>query len=99
MRKSGEILGFGAIWIAVEDIHITNIVVKKNLRRKGIGKLLLDKLIEESQMLGFRVLTLEVSEKNLSAIKLYAKYGFETVGIRKNYYNDNENAIIMNKII
>jgi len=103
-----EILGFAGVWKAVDDVHITNIVVRKKLRKQGIGSILLEKLIKISKDYNLHVdeqcsslhnkinsITLEVNYKNTSAIKLYSKYGFKKVGIRKNYYNNTEDAIIM----
>lgn len=90
-----EIVGFAGIWISVDDIHITNIVTKKDLRNQGIGKKLLEHLIMVSKEKNLSSLTLEVNEKNIPAICLYEKYHFQKIGQRKNYYKQNENAIIM----
>lgn len=89
------VVGFAGIWTAVDDIHITNIVTKKNFRKQGIGKKLLEHLIKISKQKNLSSLTLEVNEKNKPAIKLYEQYNFKKIGIRKNYYKQNENAIIM----
>ncbi len=95
-NSNNVILGFGGIWKAVDDIHITNIVVKKDLRCKGIGSMLLDKLIELCKKeKDINSITLEVNTKNIPAIKLYEKYGFKNVGIRKKYYNNTYDAVIM----
>ncbi len=94
--KNDVILGFGGIWKAVDDIHITNIVVKKDLRNKGIGSMLLNKLIELCKKeKNINSITLEVNTQNIPAIKLYEKYGFKNVGIRKKYYNGKYDAAIM----
>lgn len=89
------IVGFAGIWTAVDDIHITNIVTKKSHRNQGIGKKLLEHLIKISKQKNLSSLTLEVNEKNEPAIKLYEQYNFKKIGKRKNYYKQNENAIIM----
>ena len=89
------IVGFAGIWTAVDDIHITNIVTKKDLRNQGIGKKLLEHLIKISKQKNLSSLTLEVNEKNEPAINLYEQYNFKKIGKRKNYYKQNENAIIM----
>ena len=96
-KKNAEIVGFGCIWKAVDDIHITNIVVKKTYRQQGIGSLLLKELIEISNKENVTSITLEVKASNLPAQNLYAKYGFEKLGRRKKYYNGTEDAIIMTK--
>lgn len=98
-KENNKIVGFAGMIILPDDIEITNIVTKKSERKKGIGKLLLDKIIEISKEEKKELLSLEVNEKNLIAINLYSKFGFEKVGIRKKYYNGIEDAIIMTKKI
>lgn len=94
-KYDGEIVGFAGIWKAVDDVHITNVVTKKCYRNKGIASKLLEKLIELAKKENVSSLTLEVNENNMYAIKLYEKYNFKKIGLRKNYYLQNENAIIM----
>lgn len=97
-KKENEIIGFAGIWKAVDDIHITNIVVKKSFRNKGIGSIILKQLIEISKLeKNINSITLEVNIKNVPAQKLYEKFGFENVGIRKKYYNNMDDAIIYTK--
>lgn len=96
---NNEIVGFAGIWIAIDEAHITNIVTKKSYRNQGIGKTLLDNLIILSDSLNLNSITLEVRESNTPAIKLYEKFNFKNLGVRKNYYKNNENAIIMTKIL
>lgn len=88
-----EIVGFSGIIDTVEQMEITNIVVKKNMRKKGIGNLLLKELILLSK--GKNNIFLEVNAKNINAIKLYEKNGFKNCGIRKKYYNGTDDAILM----
>ncbi|MBQ2938032.1 MAG: ribosomal protein S18-alanine N-acetyltransferase [Clostridia bacterium] len=95
-NENFEILGFAGLKIIIDEADIMNIVVKKNFRNKGIGSFLLDNLISFSKNLNLNVITLEVSEKNLTAISLYENFGFEKLGIRKNYY-DNSDGFIMSK--
>lgn len=95
IKKDEEILGFAGIWKSPVDCQITNIVVKKTCRKQGIGSLLLERLIEIAKSTNFDVIGLEVNENNMSAINLYEKYGFQKVGIRKKYYNNIDNAILM----
>ena len=92
---NGVVVGFAGIWKAVNEYHITNIAVKKDMRRKGIGSSLLEKLIEVVKSKNIDSITLEVNCKNLSAIELYKKYNFKQVGIRKKYYNQTDDALIM----
>ncbi len=95
-KNKDRIIGFAGIWIIVDEGHITNIAVHPDYRKNGIGSKLVNSLIENSKQWGCNALTLEVRASNIAAQRLYKKYGFEEEGIRKNYYNDNnEDAIIM----
>ena len=98
-KINDKIVGFAGIWIAIDEAHITNIVTKKINRNTGIGKILLKNLINLCISLNLNSITLEVKESNIPAIKLYEKFEFKNLGIRKNYYNNTENAIIMTRIL
>lgn len=95
IKEKDKILGFAGVWISPVDAQITNIVVKKDSRKNGIGSLLLERLIEIAKNAKQEVLRLEVNENNKPAINLYNKYGFEQVGLRKKYYNGMDNAVLM----
>lgn len=97
--KGKEVVGFAGIIILPDGTEVTNIVTKKVERKKGIGKLLLDKLINMTITEKKEVISLEVNEKNIIAINLYKNFGFEKVGRRKKYYNGIDDAIIMTKKI
>lgn len=94
-KFENEIVGFAGIWFAYDDIHITNIVTRKDKRNLGIGSKLLKKLIQISKESSLKEITLEVNEHNNNAICMYQKFGFSIIGIRKKYYNNTDNAIIM----
>ena len=91
------ILGFTGIKVILDEAELMNIVVKKDFRHNGIGSILLDDLINYSKKLNLKTITLEVNENNLSAIRLYDKFSFDRLGIRKKYYNGESDAIIMSK--
>ena len=90
-----DIVGFAGFKKIIDEADIMNIVVKKSFRNIGIGSLLLKNLIEKSIKLEIKQINLEVNENNVSAISLYKKFGFKTTGIRKNYYNNCDSAILM----
>ena len=98
-KFNNQIVGFAGIWFSVDDIHITNIVVKKNCRNQKIGSLMLNNLIELCENRTQKSITLEVNSNNIPAQKLYQKFGFKNVGIRKKYYNNTGDAIIMTKTL
>lgn len=90
-----EIVGFAGIWKVLDETHITNIVTKISKRYMGIASKLLEELIKTAKAEKSSLLTLEVNETNINAIKLYGKFNFKKIGLRKNYYGQNKNAIIM----
>lgn len=98
-KENGKIVGFAGLWFSPVDAEITNIVTKKTERKIGIGKALLDRLIEMAREAKRDNISLEVNENNVPAGSLYEKAGFEIAGIRKKYYNGKDNAIIMTKYL
>lgn len=97
-KINNKIVGYAGIWKSVDDVHITNIVTKSILRKQSIGSMLLSSLIEMAcSEKGITSITLEVNSNNIPAQKLYQKFGFKIVGLRKKYYNNIEDAIIMTK--
>lgn len=92
---NNEIVGFAGILKILDEIHITNIVTKISKRHQGIASSLLEKLITVSKLECATLITLEVNEFNTNAINLYEKYNFKKLGLRKNYYGQNKNALIM----
>ena len=98
-KDKDGIIGFAGIRIILDEAHLMNIVVKKEKRGKKIGKLLLENLIKISKDVKAKSITLEVNMKNEVAINLYKKFEFNEVGIRKKYYNNVDDALIMTKVI
>jgi len=88
------IVGFAGIKVMLDETDIMNIVVRKDFRNQGIGTLLLKNLINLSKEKNLNTITLEVMEENYPAIHLYKKFGFQRVGIRKNYYQ-GKNGLLM----
>lgn len=92
----GEIVGYGGIWVIMDEAHLTTLGVAKPHRRHRIGEQVLVALLEEAIRRNARRATLEVRESNAAARNLYRKYGFQPAAIRRAYYTDNhENAIVM----
>lgn len=93
---SCPIIGYGGVWLTVDDAHITTIAVDPRFRGYGVGELLLNGLIDAAYDLEAKMLTLEVRVSNTVAQRLYVKYGFQPGGTRRRYYTDNgEDALIM----
>ena len=93
---AGELVGYAGTWHIIDEGHITTIAVKKDYLRNHIGEAIIHKILEDCYENGVKYLTLEVRASNIPAIKLYEKYGFQSLGTRKGYYQDNnEDALIM----
>ncbi len=90
-----EIVGFVGVLTIVDEVNIMNIVVRKDKRMLGIGSYLLEFIIGFAKEHSYGSITLEVNENNISAINLYKKYNFKQVGLRKKYYNNTDDAILM----
>ncbi|HZJ76208.1 MAG TPA: ribosomal protein S18-alanine N-acetyltransferase [Oscillospiraceae bacterium] len=96
VEAGGRVVGYGGLWLIMDEAHITNIAIHPEYRGKGIGKKLVKGLIEETSKINIYKITLEVRRSNTAALALYRKFGFVPCGIRPEYYQDNrEDAIIM----
>lgn len=90
------IIGFGGMWIILDEMSINRLAVAPAYRRLGVGEAILLHMISEAVCCGARSATLEVRATNEAAIALYSKLGFDTEGLRKGYYADSgEDALIM----
>ncbi len=91
-----ELMGSIVIWLVLDEAHIGTLAIKPDFRRLGIAQDLLSKALRVSYQRGARQAILEVRASNHPAQNLYRKFGFEVVGVRKNYYQDNqEDALLM----
>jgi [ribosomal protein S18]-alanine N-acetyltransferase len=94
--KLGLIIGYAGLWAIEDEGHITNVAVHPDYRRMHLGSILVEMLIDQTRKEGLKRFTLEVRVSNHAAIALYEKFGFVSVGLRKGYYEDNnEDAMIM----
>lgn len=96
-KEKNEVVGFAGISVIFDEATLNNIVVKKSCRRKGIGGEMLETLIDLCSDMNLKTFTLEVNVENTPAIKLYEKFGFKNLGVRKKYYNNTTDAYIMTK--
>ena len=95
-RLAGRVVGYGGVWLMVDEAHVTTFAVDPDFRRRHIGERLLLALLDLAIARNAREATLEVRLSNLAARRLYEKYGFRPVGLRPRYYSDdNEDALIM----
>jgi [ribosomal protein S18]-alanine N-acetyltransferase len=91
-----RLIGYTGFWLIGEEAHITTLAVHPESRRQYIGERLLIHDILQAQKVGANWITLEVRVSNESAQHLYYKYGFKSLGVRRNYYQDNdEDALVL----
>ncbi len=95
LRLDGKIVGYAGMWLIVDEVHITNVAVKPEYRGMGFAKRLILRLLHIARQRGMVRATLEVRISNTPAQKLYEKFGFRPVAVRKRYYSDGEDALIM----
>lgn len=95
-RVGHELAGYMLLQTVGEEMELHTFAVRPDLRRRQIGRRLLDFMIEEAQKAGVKRIFLQVRPTNSPARALYEKMGFTTVGIRRRYYRDNdEDAFVM----
>ncbi len=92
----GLVIGVGGFWQILEEAHINLLAIHPQYQRRGLGKILLKKLLYQAKTLGLERATLEVRASNNIALGMYQKFGFQEAGRRPNYYPDNlEEGVIL----
>ena len=92
----GKVVGYGGAWYVIDEAHIINVSVCPELQNQGIGRKIMQGLLDEAKSAGMLCSTLEVRISNLAAIHLYESLGYEQVAVRRKYYPDNrEDAAVM----
>jgi ribosomal-protein-alanine N-acetyltransferase len=92
-KDEDRIVGYIGVEKILDEAHIINMAVHPDYRGKGIGKRLMQHILNDEE-----VFFLEVRVSNGSAKKIYEKYGFKDISIRKSYYADGEDAYVMRRI-
>jgi ribosomal-protein-alanine N-acetyltransferase len=91
-----RVVAYIASRVSADELHVNNIGVREEARRKGLGAALLEAALEEGARRGANLAVLEVRAGNLAAQALYRRFGFEVVGERRDYYRSPvENALVM----
>ena len=95
-RAGGELIGYAGLMFGYDDAHVTNIAVDPLWQRHRVGTRLLVNLFRAALARDVFQVTLEVRVSNVAAQTMYRRFGFETEGVRKNYYAEtNEDALVM----
>ena len=90
-----ELVGYAGLLFSDEDAHVTNIAVSADWQGRGVATELLLELAWFAREHKFKNLTLEVRHTNTAAQKLYQRFGFLPAGVRKKYYENTDDAIVM----
>jgi ribosomal-protein-alanine N-acetyltransferase len=98
MFEGSQQVGHGVINVIIDEAHLLNITVKPESQGRGLGLLLLEKLMKRAYELNGRECFLELRDSNRSAYRLYERYGFNEIGRRRDYYpavGGREDALVM----
>lgn len=98
MFEGNQQVGHGVVNVIIDEAHLLNITIKPESQGRGLGLLLLDKLMKRAYELNGRECFLELRASNQSAYRLYERYGFNEVGRRRDYYpavGGREDALVM----
>lgn len=91
-----KVVGYSVTWFLENGVHLANIAVREDCRGQGIGRALVEEVMDRARMEGAGSISLEVRESNVEARKLYETLGFRAVGLKRGYYKkENEDAILM----
>ena len=95
-RRSPSLAGYIVARMGADELHINNVAVRESYRRRGIGRMLLDKILAEGKRCGSQAAYLELRAGNSVALSLYEKCGFRVTARRDRYYSDPvEDALVM----
>jgi [ribosomal protein S18]-alanine N-acetyltransferase len=94
---SRRLLGYVCRWVVGDEVHILNLAVHPDDRRAGTGRALVQRVLDEASAHGALSVSLEVGRSNQAAAALYRGMGFTETGLRRNYYGDGEDAVIMER--
>lgn len=91
------VIGYTVYWRVTDEVHLLNVAVHPQRQHLGIGRILVEAVLQDSRALGARVIFLEVRAGNVGARSLYTRLGFRELGIRRGYYGPGQDAIVMER--
>ena len=98
VEEKGRILGYCGLLTVLDEGDVTNVAVRRDRQREGIGNFLMESMIRLAEERGITMIHLEVRAGNETAIRLYERQGFVRDGLRKAYYTDpTEDAVLMTR--
>ena len=99
VEHDNQIVGYVVPWFVAGEMQIADIAIHEDFRRRGLARQIMNHLSEWAQGRSCRVAHLEVRRSNTAAQQLYERLGFQTTGVRHNYYGADEDALLMSKTL
>ena len=94
--EGGHVIGYLGVMFVIDELHVNTIGVREADEGRGVARSLLDEAFADARARGVVRATLEVAASNTRAQRLYFRYGFKPVGVRKNYYEKSrEDALVL----
>jgi len=97
LEYAGKIVGYAVVWQVYEEFHIASLAIAPEQQGRGWGKYLLETLLKLADNADYALL--EVRPSNTRAIRMYEQFGFTRLGVRKRYYQNGEDALVMRKML
>ncbi len=97
-RSEGALVGYCVFMVAAGEAHLLNISIADAYQRKGYGARLLREILTAARGQGAALIFLEVRPSNEAGLRLYERFGFRRVGLRRGYYTANsgrEDALVL----
>jgi ribosomal-protein-alanine N-acetyltransferase len=98
LMHNEEIIGYSLMMMVLDEAHLLNLSIAKTYQKQGLGRTLLEHMVDIAKNNQMANMFLEVRQSNISAIALYENMGFNEMAIRRNYYpatNEREDAVLM----
>lgn len=95
-KLCGEVIGYIGMHCAADECYVANVGVLKKYRQMGVGSALIKYAADTARQMKMSFISLEVRPSNTEAVRIYERFGFERVGLRKNFYSEpKEDGLIM----
>ena len=90
LEQDGRVAGYAIVSMAADEAHLLNLCLDPDTQGRGLGRFMLDHVLEAAQEQKARVIYLEVRPSNQRAVALYLRNGFRRIGVRPRYYRSGE---------
>lgn len=94
-----RIVGYVAWWRVADEVHLMNVAVHPDARRRGVGRWLVDRVLAAAGRVRARAVLLEVRCDNTGARRLYDETGFRPIGLRRGYYGPGQDALVLERAL